>query len=256
MAHGWEWARVAEAERRLAVVTGGGSGIGRASALRMARAGRDVVVLDVRDERGAEVVETIEGLGQAAGFVHLDVTDEAAVFEAMDGIARKFGRMDILVTAAEYIGKDSAGVLDTPLSEWHEVLAINSTGTYLCIRAALPHMAKAGWGRIVTFTSQGRHGVPTLMPYGVSKAAVVAITAGVAREYTAQGILANAVGPSRTRTEMVLDRVSQEEIDHPGNTIGRLANPEEIAAVVNFLASEENTYMSGSIVPVTGGPPW
>ena len=97
MVRGGKMAKVPDAERRLVVVTGGGSGIGGASALRMARAGRDVAV---RDERGAEVVETIEGLGQAAGFVHLDVTDEAAVLEAMDGIARKFGRLDILVAAA------------------------------------------------------------------------------------------------------------------------------------------------------------
>lgn len=241
---------------RLAAVTGGASGIGRASALRLARAGRDVAVLDMKDNRGAEVVAEIEGLGRRARFVHLDVTDEATVFEAMEGIAREFGRLDILVTAAGVIGKDSAGVLDTPIPEWHKVLAVNSTGTYLCMRAALPHLVSNGWGRIVTFTSQARHGVPTLMPYGVSKAAVVAITAAVAREFTSRGILANAVEPSRTRTEMVLDRVPREQIDRPGNAIGRLAHPEEIAEVVNFLASEENTYMSGSIVPVTGGPPW
>lgn len=240
-------------EGRVALVTGGAKGLGRASALRLAAGGQDIAVLDVLRDQGRAVAGEIARLGRRAAFIEADVSNAEAVEKAVAEVLDRFGRLDVLINSAGIIGRDSAGVLDTPISEWHQVFAVNVTGTYLCIRAALPSMAGRGWGRIVNFTSAARHGVPTLLPYAVSKAAIVAITAGVAKEYTRQGVLINAVQPSRAKTDMVLTRVPREEIENPAVPIGRLAEPEEIAEVVYFLASERNTYMSGAVVPVMGG---
>ena len=241
---------------RVAVVTGGAKGIGRACALRLAEDGCDVAILDVLADEGRQATEAVRSKGRRSLFVELDVSDEERVEAAFRLVVAELGALRVLINAAGIIGKDSQGVLSTPVAEWRRVNEVNASGTYFCIRAALPYMVEAGWGRIVNFTSAARHGSPNLLPYCVSKAGVVAITGGVAAEFTSKGILVNAVQPGRVKTDMVLTRVPKEQIEHPGVAIGRLAEPEELAEVVCFLASERNTYMSGAIVPVMGGPSW
>jgi NAD(P)-dependent dehydrogenase (short-subunit alcohol dehydrogenase family) len=239
-------------ETRLAVVTGGAKGLGRAAALRLAEDGRDIALWDLLEAESQEVQQSIQALGRRARVYPVDVADRQAVAAAGQATLDDFGRVDILVNAAGIIGRD-ASVLTTPLEEWDRVLAVNLTGTYLCSRVLVDHMARRGWGRIVNFTSSARRGVPALVPYAASKAGVVAVTSSFAREFTARGVLVMAVEPGRVTTDMVLSRVPREVVEHPSVPIGRYADPAEIAEVVAFLCSERNTYLSGGVVPVHGG---
>ena len=237
---------------RIAVVTGGATGLGRASALRLADDGRAVAVWD-RDLAGAKrTAADVRTRGVEALAVEVDVASLESLTAAQSTTRDALGAIDILVNAAGVIGVD-ASVLETPLDEWHHVLAVNLTGTYLASRLVVADMAERGWGRIVNFTSGARHGTPALIPYAVSKAGVVPITRAFALEFTSRGVLVNAVKPGRALTNMVLSRVPEEIVRNPPVAIGRYADPEEVAEVVAFLTSERNTYMSGGIVPVDGG---
>jgi NAD(P)-dependent dehydrogenase (short-subunit alcohol dehydrogenase family) len=242
----------AAVEPRVALVTGGGSGLGRASALRLAEAGRKIAVLDLQDDRARDTAATITSSGGEAEPFHCNVADLASVEQIVAAVAARFGRIDVLVNAAGIIGKDLP-VLETPVEMWHDVLSVNLTGTYYMCRTVVPHMIERRWGRIVNFTSGAREGVRQLIPYAVSKAGVVPLTRAFAQEFTRQGILVNAIEPGRSLTEMVVTRVPPEVVNNPGNPIGRYADPEEIAEMVNFLCSEASTYTSGAIIPVRGG---
>jgi 3-oxoacyl-[acyl-carrier protein] reductase len=180
------------------------------------------------------------------------VADLASVEQTVAAVKERFGRIDILVNAAGIIGKDLP-LLETPIEMWYDVLAANLSGTYFMSRVVVPHMLERKWGRIINFTSGAREGIPTLVPYSVSKAGIVPITRAFAAAYTGQGVLVNAIEPGRVLTDMVVTRVPKEVVERPGNPIGRYADPEELAEVITFLCSEANTYMSGGIVPVKGG---
>jgi len=240
------------AEQRVAIVTGGGRGIGRASALRLARDGRDVVIADV-GEFGAEAAREVAALGVRGSFVRTDVSDRASVEAMVAQVVRDYGRIDILACCAGILG------LEKPFHEqtdenWHRVLAINLTGVWYCCKAIVPIMRAQGYGRIVTISSGAGRGAPNVPPYGVTKAGVVALMRAIAGTYAKENVFANCVEPGRALTEMVVPRFTPEYLANPpGTPIGRYADPEEVAAVVNFLCSEENTYISGSIYRVNGG---
>ena len=238
------------AERRVALITGGGRGIGRACALRLARAGRDIVIADIGDF-GAAVVPEVEALGASAEFRLLDVTDREAVDATVSDITRRYGRLDILVNCAGVLGKETP-FLDAPIEEWHRVINTNLHGVYHCCRAVLPLMLGQGWGRIVTISSGARHGAATLAPYATSKGAVVSLMRSIANAYVKQGVLANCVEPGRALTDMVVPRFSKEFLANPPVAIGRYADPAEIAEVVGFLTSEECTYVAGHIYKAYG----
>jgi 3-oxoacyl-[acyl-carrier protein] reductase len=244
----------APVEERVALVTGGAKGLGRAAALRLAEAGRHVAVADVLPEQGAQTRDEIRALGRRAEYYACDVSDREAVQETVAGATRDLGRIDILINAAGIIGGDIP-LLETPYELWERVLGVNLSGTYYMSRAVAPQMAARGWGRIVNFTSGARHGKADQIPYCVSKAGVVPLTAAFAQEFTGKGVLVSAIEPSRALTDMVVTRVPQAVIARPGNPIGRYADPEELAEVICFLCSEANTYVSGGIVPVKGGAP-
>jgi NAD(P)-dependent dehydrogenase (short-subunit alcohol dehydrogenase family) len=238
------------AEQRVAIVTGGGRGLGRATALRLARDGRDVVIADV-GEFGAALVPEIESLGRRAQFLRTDVSDRPAVEALMTRTLETFGRLDILVNCAGVLGTEKP-FLETTDEDWQRILGINLTGVFYCCRAALPAMLEGGWGRIVTISSGARRGAATLAPYGVSKGGVVALMRAIANAYARQGVLANCVEPGRALTDMVVPRFSKEFLAHPPVPIGRYAEPEEIAEVVNFLCSEASTYATGAVWKVAG----
>ncbi len=235
----------APAERRVALITGGANGIGRSSALRLAEAGRDIVVADQAD--GAALVPEIEALGQRAVFRSLDVTDEAAVHAVVAETVQTFGRLDILVCCAGVLGPERPFLEQTP-ADFDRVLHINVYGVFYAHQAAIPHMLKQGWGRCVTITSGARFGSPNQVPYSTSKGAVTSLVASLGRAYPKQGVLINGVEPNRTLTQMVVPRFTAEHLaSPPGVPIGRYADPEEIAEVVEFLCSERNTYTSGVV---------
>lgn len=240
----------ASVEPRVAIVTGGAKGLGRASALRLAEAGRHVAVVDVLEAQ--DTVSRIREMGGQAEYFPCNVASLEEVERTVAAVRERFGRLDILVNAAGIIGGDIP-LMETPNKLWDDVLAVNLSGTYYMSRAAVIHMMERGWGRIVNFTSGAREGKADQLPYCVSKAGIVPLTRGFAQEFTGKGILVNAIEPGRALTDMVVTRVPEHVVRQPGNPIGRYADPEELAEVVNFLCSEHNTYMSGGIVPVKGG---
>ena len=238
--------------RRVAVVTGGANGLGRASAFRLAEAGRPIAIWDQDREGSVHTMNEIVACGGEAIECDVDVASDLSIAAAAKVTCDRFGLIDILVNAAGIIGAD-ATVLETPVAEWHNVLAVNLTGTYLTSRLLVDDMAARGWGRIVNFTSHARRGVPQLVPYSVSKAGIVPLTRAFAQEFSSRGVLVNAVQPGRSLTDMVVTRVPPEVVRQPPVAIGRYAEPSEVAEVVAFLCDENNTYMSGSVVDVDGG---
>ncbi|MCS7060425.1 MAG: SDR family oxidoreductase [Anaerolineae bacterium] len=236
---------------RVAVVTGGARGIGRACAVRIAEEGRHVVIADVLDS-GLQVAHQIEMLGQRALFIETDVSDEAAVRHMVAQTIEAFGRLDILVCCAGTLGKE-APFLEQTSEMFDRVMKINLYGVWYAHHAAIPHMLEHGWGRCVTITSAARLGATHVPPYGVSKGAVWSLIAALGNAYARQGVFVNGVEPGRALTDMVVPRFSAEHLaDPPGVAVGRYADPEEVAEVVEFLASERNTYTTGSVWSVKG----
>lgn len=237
-------------ERRVAVVTGGARGIGRACALRLAEAGRDVAIADIQEE-GAMVAQEVAALGQQARFVHTDVADEASVHALIDETIDHLGRLDILVCCAGVLGVE-APFHEQSAAQFDKVMRINVYGVYYAHQAAIPHMLENGWGRCVTISSGARRAATNQVPYGVSKGAVYSFIGALGNAYPDRGIFVNGVEPGRALTDMVVPRFTPEFLANPGTPIGRYADPEEIAEVVEFLCSERNTYTTGSVWSVKG----
>ncbi len=238
-------------ERRVAIITGGARGIGRAAALRIAEEGRDIVIADVIDEAGAQVVAEIEALGQKALYIHTDVTDQAAVQALVSQTVATFGRLDILVCCAGILGQEIP-FLEQTAEMFDRVMKINVYGVFHAHQAAIPHMLQAGWGRCVTITSRARHGATHVVPYGTSKGAVFSFINALGNAYPSQGVFVNGVEPGRALTDMVVPRFSQEHLENPGVPIGRYSDAEEVAEVIEFLTSERNTYTTGAVWSVKG----
>ncbi len=238
-------------ERRVAVITGGARGLGRAAALRIAEEGRDVVIADLLDDAGAAVVKEIETLGQIGRYIRTDVTDEAAVARLMQQTVEEFDRLDILVCCAGILGME-APFLEQSAAQFDKVMKINIYGVFHAHQAAIPHMQRRGWGRCVTVTSGARNGATNQVPYGVSKGATYSFVAALGNAYPKENIFVNGVEPGRALTDMVVPRFSAEFLADPGNPIGRYSDPEEVAEVIEFLCSERNTYTTGSVWSVKG----
>lgn len=237
-------------ERRVAVITGGARGLGRACALRIAEEGRDIVIADVIDA-GHDVVKEVEAMGQKAIYVPTDVTDESAVQALMQQAVDTFGRLDILVCCAGILGLE-APFLEQSAAQFDKVMRINVYGVYHAHQAAIPHMLNGGWGRCVTITSGARHGSTNQVPYGTSKGAVYSFIGALGNAYSKQGVFVNGVEPGRALTDMVVPRFTPEFLANPGNPLGRYSDPEEVAEVVEVLTSERNTYTTGSVWSVKG----
>ena len=241
----------APVERRVALVTGGARGIGHASALRIAREGRDIAVLDLLDVEGAETVAAIEAQGQRAIYLRVDVRDEAAVHEAVATTVEQLGRLDILVCCAGVLGAE-VPFLEQTASEFERVQRINLHGVFYAHQAAVPRMLESGWGRCVTITSNARLGATHVVPYACSKGAVWSLVRALGDAWPQHNVFVNGVEPGRALTDMVVPRFSQEFLDNPPVAIGRYSDAEEVAEVVEFLTSERNTYTTGSVWSVKG----
>jgi 2-hydroxycyclohexanecarboxyl-CoA dehydrogenase len=230
---------------RRAFITGGGSGIGAAIAARLAAGGAEVTIGDIDVEAAKAQAETI-----GATAVHLDVTDPASARAAIGA----GGPFDILVNNA---GIDHAGHFlgDVSPDQWRRILAVNLEGVFACTQAALPAMQQAGWGRIVNLSSEaGRMGAKADAVYAATKAGVIAFTKSIAMENARYGITVNAVAPGPIETPL-LRRMPAKAVDivTAGTLLRRLGQPDEVAAAVAFLASEEASYITGETLAVSGG---
>ena len=243
---------------RVALVTGGGSGIGRASAIAFAREGARVVVSDVNRESGNETVHLIEEMGGEATFVSADVSDGEHVARLVAATLDRYGRLDCAHNNGGIEGP-LASVVDLTEEDWNRVIDINLKGVWWCLKHEIPAMLATGGGAIVNTASvSGLKGFPPLLPaYVASKYGVVGLTAVTARHYASQGIRVNAVCPGAIDTPM-LDRIG-EGAQRLGvamvaeNPSGRLGTPEEVAAAVVWLCSDAASFITGQTLTIDGG---
>jgi 3-oxoacyl-[acyl-carrier protein] reductase len=237
-----------------ALVTGASSGIGRATAVALATDGRAVACAYRQDEGGAkDTVRIIEDAGGMAAAFQADVGEEGDVTRLFDEVKTWEGAPLVVVTSAGVL-RDGLTV-KYPLAEYERVMAANATGSFLCARAALPGMLRAKWGRIVFVSSAAAiRGNPGQAAYSASKAAVLGMTRSLAREYGGRGITVNAVCPGFIETDMtaaVLERSRDELVAQI--PAGRTGSPQEAAAAIRFLASDDATYVNGAVLAVDGG---
>lgn len=222
---------------RVAVVTGGRIGIGAAIAQRMEASGARVRIWDIGDKDAP-----------------VDVTDQAAIERATDRTIAELGRLDILVNNAGIAGM-TVPVVDYPVDEWKRVIDIDLNGPFLCCRAVVPHMVKAGYGRIVNIASiAGKEGNPNAAAYAAAKGGVIAFTKALGKELAKTGVLVNCVTPAAAQTA-ILDQVTPEFANFMLSKIpmGRFVRVDEIAALVGWLASEDCSFSTGGVFDISGG---
>lgn len=240
----------------VAIVTGAGSGIGRASAERFAAEGASVVVADVDAEGGQETAERIENEGGEATFIEADVSDEAAVEAMVEETVETYGSLDVAHNNAG-IESDYAPTADVSLADWQQVIDINLTGVWQCLRYEIPAMLAEG-GRIVNTSSIGGLSASGSAPYTGSKHGVIGLTRTAATEYASQGIRVNAVCPGVVRTSMVEEGAAAETPEGlervlDAQPLGRMADPEEVANAVAWLCSTESSFVTDHPLAVDGG---
>ncbi len=237
-------------EGRTAIVTGGARGIGLAISTRLASEGARVMIADIDDARGQEAA------GALTNAIHypLDVTSDDSWQGAVRRAMNEWKRIDILVNNAGIAGR-SAPAWELSVDEWQQVVDIDLTGPFLGVRAVLPHMIEAGYGRIVNIASiAGKEGNPNAAPYSAAKAGVIGLTKSVAKEVATKGVIVNAITPAVIETE-ILKQVSQQHIDYMTSRIpmGRVGQPAEVAALAAFLCSDEVTFSTGAVFDLSGG---
>ncbi|OBB45224.1 SDR family NAD(P)-dependent oxidoreductase [Mycobacterium sp. 852002-51961_SCH5331710] len=242
---------------RVAVVTGGGSGLGRSIAEHLARDGHSVAVVDVNLGSASQVADELQASGATAAGIAADVSDRAAVQQAFDTTRKSLGPIGILVTSAALAGFTKFD--EITLDEWNRYLAVNLTGTFLCMQAALPDMVASQWGRIVTISSAaGQNGAVRQGHYSATKGGVIAMTKTVAAEYASRGITANTIPPFVIDTPMLREQQRAKKLP-PAETLvraipaGRLGTADDVAATCAFLCSEAAGYVTGQVIGVNGG---
>ena len=236
---------------QVAIITGAATGIGEAIATRLANAGATVCIADLD---GAAASAAAERIGRGAQSLALDVTDAAAVDKSIAGLIERKQAIHIIVNNAGVAGK-AAPVWEQSDDDWHKVMAVNLHGPFYLCRAAIPHMRAQGYGRIVNIASvAGKEGNPNMAAYSASKAALIGLTKSIAKEVASEGICINAVTPAVIRTK-ILEQLTPEQVDYMVARIPmkRTGQPEEVAAVVHFLASRDCSFVTGQCYDVSGG---
>ena len=235
---------------RVAIVTGGGRGIGRRIATRFAREGAAIVVAEIDGDTGPSTRQLIEDEGGRALFVRTDVSSADSVAGLVEAAAAEFGRIDVLVNNGAATGH-RGGFFDVDLATWNRITAVNHTGLFLTCQAVARAMAEGGGGSIVNISS-----VNGIIPqkqnftYGATKASMLNLTRGMAVELTHLGIRANAICPGSIQSHLP---PGEEPAPVAMALMGRNGRPEEIASVAAFLASDESSYMTGQVLVVDGG---
>ncbi|MBS3906381.1 MAG: 3-oxoacyl-ACP reductase FabG [Syntrophaceae bacterium] len=236
-----------------AIVTGAGQGIGRSIALKMAQEGADIIIAEMNSDTGLQTRKEIESLGRRCLFFAVDVADRRQIEKMMAEVIAAFGRIDILVNNA---GFDRPGnLLKTKEEDWDAVLNVHLKGTLNCIQAVIPHMIEKSYGKIINLSSVwGKRGAVSEISYSTAKAGIIGLTKSVARELGRHQINVNAVLPGFILTPTVSKMAEKyRNIIIENTPFKRAGQPEEVANVVAFLASDEASFVSGAEVEVSGG---
>ena len=244
--------------RRVAVVTGAASGMGLAIARQLAAQGNRVGLLDLQGEAAQRAAHALRESGATAVAAEVDVTDRGAVDAALEKLRPELGPIEIMVTAA---GLDSFALFtDITIESWERTLAVNLTGTFHCLQAAVPDMIAARWGRMVTIaSSSAQSGAPRMAHYVASKGGVIGLTKALALELAPHGITVNTIPPGMIDTPMLRRAEASGDVGNIQKVatrmvpVGRVGTPEDIAAVCGFLCSDEAGYITGQVIGVNGG---
>ena len=238
------------------IVTGAGSGIGRAAALAFAAEGANVTVADIDDQHGRATVALLHELGAQAEFVRVDVSRAADCAAMVEHAVNRYGRLDVAFNNAG-INIGVAPIADVEDAQWERIVAINLTGVFLCMKHEIAAMKRSGGGAIVNTASVGGViGTAGVTAYCATKHGVVGLTKSAALDYIKDGIRINAVCPGGTQTAMLAEWFKDPEVERTAKAatpIGRMADPAEIARAVLFLCSEESSFMVGHALVVDGG---
>ncbi|GAE33374.1 SDR family NAD(P)-dependent oxidoreductase [Halalkalibacter akibai] len=240
---------------KVALVTGGSSGIGLATVRRLAADGMEIVIADV-NEKGHNLVEQLHKDGIKASFQHCDVSVEEAVKQTVEEVKKQYGQLHVLINNAG-VGNREIKLTDLPVLEWQKVIDINLTGVFLGMKYAIPLIEESGGGAIVNVSSLlGFKGKKLMSAYNASKAGVITLTKNAALEYGKHNIRVNAVAPGVIDTPIVDGWKEQEqkwEVLSRANALRRVGTPTEVANAIRFLVSEEASYITGTTLMVDGG---
>lgn len=244
---------------KVALITGAASGIGRAVAVRFAQEGARVAVADWNASGGEETVRLVANSGGESIFVEVDVSSEDDVKRMVQATISAYGRIDILCNnaAIQVFGT----IPETPVADWHRVMDVNLKGVYLGCKYVIPHMVEQGGGSIVnTSSALGIVGDPDLPAYGATKGGILAMTAAMAQAHGRQNIRVNSICPGDVATPLVMEYFEHQPDPEGARqrvegeyALGRIAQPEEIANVALFLASDESSFVTGTYILVDGG---
>ena len=245
-------------DNKVVLITGGGSGIGRAAARLFAREGAKVVIADIDAEGGEQTLRTVRDAGREAQFIPTDVSKGTDVEALIDEIVATHGRLDCAYNNAGVMG-DVVGVTDLGEDSWAHVIETNLKGTWLCMKYEIPQMLKQGNGLIVNTTASAgmKGGSPNRSAYAASKAGIVSLSKSAAMEYAEYGLRINVICPSHTRTPM-LEQLFKLRPDLEADFIaqapmGRIATPEEVAEGALWLCSDASSFVTGHVLAVDGG---
>ena len=234
---------------RVAIITGGAQGFGFSMVERFSESGATVIIWD----KDLKLMESLS-LPKNTHIMQVDITKYEDVENATNEVLKTFNSIDILVNNAGIAGP-SFKTWEYPLEEWKNVMDIDLSGVFYCSKAIVPHMIKANYGRIVNISSiAGKEGNPNAMPYSAAKAGVIALTKSLGKELSNKNIAVNCVTPAAAKTK-IFDQISQEHIDYMLSKIprGRFLKVDELASMVSWLVSEENSYTTGGVFDISGG---
>ena len=237
---------------RVAVVTGGAQGFGFAITERFIQAGAKVIIWDIEEKTAKEAVEKIKS--ENVSYQIVDVTNFESVNKNLNMVAENFGKIDIFVNNAGIAGMNTT-VAEYPLDEWKKVMNLNLNSVFYCCKAVVPFMIKNNYGRIVNIASiAGKEGNPNASAYSTSKAGVIGLTKSLGKELAQKNIAVNCVTPAAAKTR-IFDQMTEEHINYMLSKIPRnkFAKVEELASLVTWLASEENSFSTAAVFDLSGG---